>query len=295
MFDEKPTHLNSVNVFTRFCYFVTDSERTFNPTVITLSCIVFVLLVVVGLMIWRARRALPNNRATTASDKAITDSVGNPDSPRDQHVPEPGSHMELHRRPSEGQSRAPPEYVSLQGRDKNPECYNTGLSKRGNGGKRISAHDQHVSEPATYMEPQPRPSEGQSHAFPVYYNVEFKNREGEGKLVLSPHSQHASEQATYMEPEPRPLEGQSLAFPEYKSPQGTNKNPLYYNVEFKNRGSEGKLVLSPHSQYASEQAEYMELQPRSSEGQSHTPEYESLQGTNQNPVYYNVGFNKENK
>ena len=228
---------------------MTDSERTFNPTVITLSCIVFVLLVVVGLMIWRARRTLPNNRATTASDKAITDSVGNPDSPRDQHVPEPGSHMELHRRPSEGQSRTPPEYVRLQGRDKNPECYNVGFSKRGNEGKRISVHDQHVSEPATYMEPQPRPSEGQSHAFP-----------------------------------------------EYKSPQGTNKNPVYYNVEFKNRGSEGKLVLSPHRQHASEPGEYMELQPRPSEGQSHAlPEYESLQGTNQNPVYYNVGFNKENK
>lgn len=40
----------------------------------------------------------------------------------------------------------------------------------------------------------------------------------------------------------------------------------------------------------------MELQPRLSEEQSHAPpEYNSLQGTNKNPGFYNVEFNQGNK
>jgi len=155
---------------------LTDVKRTYNATVIALSCIVFVLLVVIGVLIWRLRRASPINRATTA-DKVITDNVGQPDSPRDQHVSEPGLYMEVHLRPSEGQSRAPPEYESLQGRDKNAEYYNVGFSKRGNGRKRSSARDQHVSEPATYMELQPRPLEGQSHVLPEYKSLQGRDKD----------------------------------------------------------------------------------------------------------------------
>ena len=106
---------------------------------------------------------------------AIKDNVGKPDSPRDEHVSEPGSYMEVNPRPSEGQSRAPPEYESLHGRDKNTDYYNVGFSKRGIGRERSSPRDQHVSEPATYMELQPRPSEGQSNGLPEYKSLQERN------------------------------------------------------------------------------------------------------------------------
>ena len=153
-------------------------KHTFNATVSTLSCIVFILLVIIGVLIWRLRRALPINRATT-TDNVITNKVGQPDSPRDQHVSEPDSYMELHPRPSERQSHAPPEYTSLQGKDKNTEYYNVGSCKRDSGRKRNSPHDHHVSEPATYMELQPRPSEGQSHALPEYKSLLGTNKSSE--------------------------------------------------------------------------------------------------------------------
>ena len=57
--------------------------------------------------------------------------------------------------------------------------YNVGSSKRGNGRKCNSPHDQHVSEPATYMELQPRPSEGQSHALPEYKSLLGTNKSSE--------------------------------------------------------------------------------------------------------------------
>ncbi len=96
-------------------------------------CIILVLLVVNSVLIWRLRRVAPNNRAAT-KDKTITDDVGQPDLPRDQHVSEPGSYMELHPRPSEGQSRAPPEYQTLQGRHMTSGYYNVAL-KEGNRAK----------------------------------------------------------------------------------------------------------------------------------------------------------------
>ena len=174
MLEEKRTrYYNAFNVFTGFCYFLTDVKRTYNATVITLSCIVFVVLVVNGVLIWRLRRASPDNRATT-TDKVNT---GQPDSPRDQPVSEPGSYMELYPRLSEEQSRAPPEYQSLQDIDKNTEYYNVGLSKQGRGRKRGPSHDQRVSEPAAYMELQPRPSEGQSHALPEYKSLQDRNKD----------------------------------------------------------------------------------------------------------------------
>ena len=128
---------------------------------------------------------MPNSRATTA-DKTTTDDIGKPDSPRDQHASEPGLYMELHPRPSEGRSHAPPEYTSLQGTNKNPEYYNVGFTKRGNRNKLDLPGDQQTSEPGSYMEVHPRPLEEQSRAPPEYkslqgtkknpgyYNVGFK-------------------------------------------------------------------------------------------------------------------------
>ena len=141
MFDEKQTYFNPFKVVTGFCYFLTDGKRTFKATVITSSCIVFVLLVIIGVLIWRVRRALPNNRAAT-TDKPITDRFARPDSPRDQHVSEPGSYMELQPRPSVGQSHAPPEYTSLQSRDKNPVYYNVGFNKGNKRDKQEEIYDE---------------------------------------------------------------------------------------------------------------------------------------------------------
>jgi len=150
---------------------LTDVKRTYNATVTTLSCIVFVLLVIIGVFIWRLRRASPINRTTT-TEKVIADSVGQPDSPLDQPVSETGLYMDLHPRPLDGQSRAPPEYKSPQGRGKNTEYYNVGFSERGSGRKFISPHDQRVSEPAAYMELQPRPLKGPSHPLLEYTSLQ---------------------------------------------------------------------------------------------------------------------------
>ena len=80
------------------------------------------LLIVIGVLVWRLRRTVPNNKALTA-DKDVTD-VGQARLSRDQHVSEPGVYMELHPRPSEGQSLAPAEYQTLQGRDVTSGYYN---------------------------------------------------------------------------------------------------------------------------------------------------------------------------
>lgn len=99
-------------------------------TVITLSCIVFILLAVIGVLIWRLRRALLENRATTAN-QSITDNVGRSVSPRNQQVPEPDCYMELLPRPLEGQAPGPPAgYQSVQHKDKNNDYYNVGFNDR---------------------------------------------------------------------------------------------------------------------------------------------------------------------
>ncbi|KAJ7358805.1 Cell adhesion molecule [Desmophyllum pertusum] len=107
---------------------VADVHNIFIASVIALSCIVFVLVVVIGVLIWRLRRTVANNRTTT-SGKAFTDDVGQPDSPRDQHVSEPGSYMELHPRPLQEQLPTAPHYQALQGKNEAPEYYNVGFNK----------------------------------------------------------------------------------------------------------------------------------------------------------------------
>lgn len=105
-------------------------QNIFQTSTIVLSTLVLVLLVVNGVLTWRLRRAVPNDKAS-ATDKVITDNVGQAGSPRAQHVSEPGVYMELHPRPSEGQSLAPPVYQTLQGRHMTSGYYNVGF-KGGN-------------------------------------------------------------------------------------------------------------------------------------------------------------------
>ena len=86
------------------------------------------LFLVNCVLIWQRRRAVPDNR-TTATDKSIYEDVGLPDSPRNQHVSEPGVYMELHPRSSQGQSFEPPEYQSLQDKHVTSGYYNVGFKK----------------------------------------------------------------------------------------------------------------------------------------------------------------------
>lgn len=101
-------------------------QHILRVAVIAMSCIVFILLVVICVLIWRIRRAEPIKRTTT-TNKAITDDIGQPKSPRAQHVSEPGEYMELHPTPTHGQSHAPAEYQTLPGRHMILGFYNGGF------------------------------------------------------------------------------------------------------------------------------------------------------------------------
>ena len=87
----------------------TDSQNIFQASTIALSTLVLVLLIVIGLVVWRWARAVHKNKVSTA-DRDINDNVGQARSSRAQHVSEPGVYMELDPGPSRGQSRAPAEY-----------------------------------------------------------------------------------------------------------------------------------------------------------------------------------------
>ena len=110
----------------------TDVPSSFRASDITLSCIVFTLVVVIGVLIWRLRRVQTNNRTETV-DKAVIDETVQSALPREQHISEPGSYMELRPRPSEGQSRVPPEYQSLQDSHVASAYYNVGFEKGSKG------------------------------------------------------------------------------------------------------------------------------------------------------------------
>ena len=80
------------------------------------------------------------NKRTTAADRG--------DSARDHHVSEPDVYMELQPRPSEGESRAPLEYQSLQSKNTVPEYYNVGF-KRGDKAQNEEVYDEIGSAQAT--------------------------------------------------------------------------------------------------------------------------------------------------
>ena len=114
-----------VSIHPIFWFIFPDAHHILRVAVIALSCIVFVLLVVIGVLIWRIRRAEPNNRTTV--NKVISDNIGQPKSPRAQHVSEPGVYMELGTRPTDGQS--PAEYQTLQGSHVTSGYYNVGFKE----------------------------------------------------------------------------------------------------------------------------------------------------------------------
>ncbi|XP_066015791.1 hemicentin-1-like isoform X2 [Pocillopora verrucosa] len=108
-------------------------QSIFRANDIIWSWIVFLLLVLIGVLIWRLRRAQASNRPATAKKATIRDTVQSV-FPLEQHASEPASYMELRPRPSEGQTRVPPEYQSLQGSHVNAGYYNVvpeGGNKRG--------------------------------------------------------------------------------------------------------------------------------------------------------------------
>ncbi|KAL9950696.1 hypothetical protein ACROYT_G043236 [Oculina patagonica] len=131
-------------------------------SIITLSFIMFVSLVVNGVLIWRLRRAVRDNRTTT-EDKAITDDIGQPG------VSEPSLYMEIRPRPSEGRPRVPSECRSLQEANNNPECYNVG----GNGNELDLSRDQQLSSKEQSREPLEDKSPLGTKENPGCYNVGF--------------------------------------------------------------------------------------------------------------------------
>lgn len=92
--------------------------QVLSAAVIAMSSILFFSLVVNGILIWRLRRAELIKRTT------IVDSSTSQVSPGPRQVSEPGVYMELQPRPSDGQSREPTEYQSLEDRRVTPDYYN---------------------------------------------------------------------------------------------------------------------------------------------------------------------------
>ena len=126
------TQCTSIYLYIFFTFW-TDVQSIFRANDIIWSWIVFLLLVLIGVLIWRLRRAQASNRPATAKKATIRDTVQSV-FPLEQHASEPASYMELHPRPSEGQTRVPPEYQSLQGSHVNAGYYNVvpeGGNKRG--------------------------------------------------------------------------------------------------------------------------------------------------------------------
>ena len=99
---------------------LTEQRQVLRATVIALSCIVFVLLIIIGVSMWRLRRPWPNNKIATVDN-------GTTDLP--YQVSEPAVHMELRPTPSQWQSRDIQEYQSLQGGHVTVEHYIMGFNK----------------------------------------------------------------------------------------------------------------------------------------------------------------------
>ena len=109
-------------------YFLTGECQVLRAAVIALCCVVFVLLIVIGALIWRLRRTEPNKKATTVNSGIPAPSGG-------RQVSEPSVYMELHPRPSEGKSREPSEYQSLQDTQVTSSYYNVGFKRERSGKK----------------------------------------------------------------------------------------------------------------------------------------------------------------
>ena len=112
-------------MFHSLSYFFIDQYLVFRVTVIAFSCVAFLLLIVIGLLLWRLRRVLPRKASTL--DKYSGDKSGRHDTSRNEHVSEPGPYMELKPRTLEGQSHAVPEYQELQSKKEATGYYNLGV------------------------------------------------------------------------------------------------------------------------------------------------------------------------
>ena len=94
-------------------------QSIFLYVVIALSCVVFVLFVVIGGMGWKLRRA---------RTKFVND-TGQPDPSSDRHVLTSMTCLELHPMSSEGQSPASTDLQVLQFENKASAHYNMGFEK----------------------------------------------------------------------------------------------------------------------------------------------------------------------
>ena len=83
------------------------------------------MLIVIGVLIRQRRRAVPNKMTLTEDYDDVL--------PRDHHVSEPGTYMDLYPRPSDGQSQVPTEYQALQGNHGSPKYYNVEFQKERKG------------------------------------------------------------------------------------------------------------------------------------------------------------------
>ena len=111
-------------------------QSIFLASVITLSCAVVLLLIIVCGLIWQQRRAVPSERIQ-GKEKVDFDGVkSSPDRQfNDEPASDPNTYMELKTRPSNHEeSHVPTEYQSLLEIPKNLEYYNVVL-QRENGGK----------------------------------------------------------------------------------------------------------------------------------------------------------------
>ena len=109
-------------------YFLTGECQVLRAAVIALCCIVFVLLIVIGGLIWRLRRTELNKKATTVNS-------GIPAPSGDHQVSESGVYMELHPRTPEGKSREISEYQSLEDTQVTSSYYNVGFKRERSGKK----------------------------------------------------------------------------------------------------------------------------------------------------------------
>lgn len=100
-------------------------EHIFRIAVIVLSCVLFLLVVVNGLLFWRQRRMLSDK--TNASDGS---SCNQQDTSRTKAKSEPGLAMEISSRISDGHPRGQPEYQGLQDNNE-PKGYSN-LDLQGN-------------------------------------------------------------------------------------------------------------------------------------------------------------------
>ena len=91
-----------------FAFLVTGLSNIYRIIVIALSCIVFVLLIAVGLLTWRLVRA-SRSKKEKRPETGTSNEVEQPKTPGDQHVSQGDGHLE----PVEVMPSAPSHYQSI--------------------------------------------------------------------------------------------------------------------------------------------------------------------------------------